>query len=182
MGGVNARTAALDVLETLELPYWVTGSDALSLTGYARTTADTDIVVDVAVETYETSLRPALEARGLYVAALVQVGDRAMGQASAGATWVDLILPAPGIWTTSCRERRVRVPDPVIGRHIWIVSPEDLVLAKLAWARGGSARQVEDATRILAAGSLDLAYCRSMAAHLGVSSALEAVVEASDAG
>jgi hypothetical protein len=95
---------------------------------------------------------------------------------------VDLILPAPGTWTTACRDRRVRVLDPVIGREIWIVSPEDLVLAKLAWARGGSARQVEDATRILAAGSLDLAYCRSMAAHLGVSSALEAVVEASNAG
>jgi hypothetical protein len=179
---VNARTAALDALEALDLPYWVTGSDALSLTGYARTTVDTDIVVDVVAATYEASLRPALEARGLYVAALGQVGDRVMGQASAGATWVDLILPAPGIWTASCRERRVRVPDPVIGRDIWIVSPEDLVLAKLAWARGRSARQVEDATRILAAGSLDLAYCRPMAVHLGISGALEAVVEASHAG
>jgi hypothetical protein len=105
-----------------------------------------------------------------------------LGQASSGATWVDLIIPAPGPWTSACFERRVRVHDPVIARDIWVISPEDLVIAKLAWARGGSARQVEDAARILGAGGLDLGYCRWAATQLGIGGALETAVEAADAG
>ena len=179
---MNARTRVIEALEALALPYWITGSDAMSLTGYASTTVDTDIVVDVTGEVYEGSLRVALEARGLDVAALLAAaGGGSMGQASAGSGWVDLILPAPGPWTTACRQRRLRVHDPVIGADTWVISAEDLVLAKLGWAGGGSARQQEDAARILASSSLDLAYCRRMAELLGVRAALEHVLGASDA-
>lgn len=179
---MNARSLVLGTLEQLGLPYWVTGSDALALTGYARSTVDTDIVVDITPVDYDARLRPPLEASGLYVAELVRTGDRAMGQASGGPTWVDVILPAPGAWTSACRERRVRVHDPIIDRDIWVISPEDLVVAKLAWGAGASARQAEDATRILAASQLDLAYCRWAAVELGVARELESVLEAAHAG
>ena len=47
-------------------------------------------------------------------------------------------------WGRSAFERRQRIYDPVLG-EAWFISPEDLILAKLAWSDGGaSERQLRD--------------------------------------
>lgn len=47
------------------------------------------------------------------------------------------------------------------GTRLWVATVEDMIIAKLEWAKlGGSARQIEDVTAMLrvAAGQLDQAY------------------------
>jgi hypothetical protein len=54
---------------------------------------------------------------------------------------------------------------------LWIASAEDVIVAKLEWARlGGSARQIEDVAALLRiqAGSLDRAYIEHWVGNLGL--------------
>ena len=55
---------------------------------------------------------------------------------------------------------------------MWVVSVEDLMVAKLEWAKlGASARQLEDVAALLRihAGGLDRAYLDRWIAELGLS-------------
>jgi hypothetical protein len=66
------------------------------------------------------------------------------------------------------RRRRVALP----GFEAWIVSREDLILSKLAWAKeSGSELQMRDVGALLAA-DVDEAYLRDCAAELSVSALL----------
>ena len=68
-------------------------------------------------------------------------------------------------------ERRRRVALP--GFEAWIVSREDLILSKLAWAKeSGSELQMRDVGALLAA-DVDEAYLRSCATELSVGELLE---------
>jgi hypothetical protein len=61
------------------------------------------------------------------------------------------------------------------GHDTWIVSPEDLILSKLTWAKeSGSAVQMRDVRDLLASvGDLDWAYLGQWAGDLMVMSLLE---------
>ncbi|MCZ7677587.1 MAG: hypothetical protein M5U28_01940 [Sandaracinaceae bacterium] len=45
--------------------------------------------------------------------------------------------------------RRARVVD-IEGQHVAFVTPEDLLLSKLVWGRGGSEVQARDASKLVA--------------------------------
>jgi hypothetical protein len=166
----NVRTVVLEALEELAIAYYVTGSDALTFFGPGRQTVDTDIVVDLAAADYGSRLGPVLRERGVYVADPVAVeGGSVMGQASLGASWVDLVMPPASHWRDACFARRVRLSDPAMGGPIWVISPEDLVIAKLLWARDGqSRRQVEDVVGLLREVNLDHAYLDAAAREFGL--------------
>lgn len=77
--------------------------------------------------------------------------------------------------------------DPDSGRTIYVATPEDTVLTKLAWYRLGhevSDRQWRDILGVLAVqeGRLDFAYMRQWAASLDVSDLLERVLSESIIG
>ena len=60
----------------------------------------------------------------------------------------------------------------VMGVPLFVVAPEDLIIAKLEWAKmGASLRQIEDITGILKVRSdeLDLAYIEKWIKELGLS-------------
>ncbi len=58
----------------------------------------------------------------------------------------------------------------------WVVSPEDLVLSKLAWAGDSASElQLRDVQQLLA-GRVDVDYLRHWAADLRVSSRLESLL------
>ena len=74
--------------------------------------------------------------------------------------------------------RQPWVADPDSGRMIYVATPEDTVLAKLAWYRLGdeiSDRQWRDILGVLAVQGdrLDFAYMRQWAATLDVGDLLE---------
>jgi len=129
-------------------------------------------VLRLDLDGYEFRLRPALEARGAYVAALLTQPGRAVGQASLGPGWVDLIMPAEDAWTRACFERRVRLLDSSLGAEVWVISPEDLVIAKLGWDPRRGGRQFEDAVRLIRALPLDVERLHAAAALTGTTNPL----------
>lgn len=171
------REIVLGTLEDLRIPYFITGSDALTLLGPGRATVDTDVVVRLEPDAYEHNLRPALEVRGVYVAALLTQAGRAVGQASLGPGWVDLIMPADDAWTRACFERKVRLFDASLGAEVWVISPEDLVIAKLRWDPRPGGRQFEDAVRLIRALPLDIERLHDSAKLTGTAEPLNAALD-----
>lgn len=79
---------------------------------------------------------------------------------------LDLIVRKDTAYRRQEFARRRRVPMP--GFEAWIVSREDLILSKLAWAKeSGSELQMRDVGALLAAG-VDEAYLHSCAGELSV--------------
>lgn len=139
-------------------------------------TRDIDIVVAVDRAAYESSIRPEFEADYL-VNDPIDLGGRWIGglihrQEIARA---DLLFGRDDVWSRSAMARRRRWTDPTLG-PIWVIAPEDLVLAKLEWSEGTAELQLRDARSILRLNDdLDASYLDRYAAVLGISERLEAI-------
>lgn len=169
-------------LERLGILYAVGGSLASSLHGVMRSTLDVDIVADM-----------RLEHIGPLVAALSKdfyADDEMMRDAIEHhssfnlihyetAFKVDIFIQKLRAFDKMQLERRrasVITTDPE--QSIYVISPEDTILAKLEWYRMGgevSDRQWRDILGVLKtrAGELDLAYLQKWAKGLKVSDLLE---------
>lgn len=161
-------------LESAGIAYMLTGSVALSYYAEPRMTRDVDLVVELAdldpaavaalfaPEYYvdEDDVRHAIAARTMFnVLHLEKVVK------------LDLIVRKHTPYRRQEFERRSRVSLP--GFEAWIVSREDLILSKLAWAKDSASElQLRDARALLAAGA-DEAYLRRHAGDLSVSALLE---------
>ncbi len=166
----------LDRLEALGVRYYVTGSWASAVYAEPRMTRDIDVVLDLTPIDYERLIRPAFEADFL-VNDAIDLGRRWVGGMihKVEIDRVDLMFGRDDTWSRSAMERRRRLDHPVLG-EVWIVSPEDLVIAKLEWSGGTSELQLRDVRSIIRlAGSLDWPYLVQYAAGLGISDRLEAV-------
>jgi hypothetical protein len=59
---------------------------------------------------------------------------------------------------------------------VWVIAPEDLVLAKLEWSEGTAELQLRDVRSILRLNDdLDRSYLERYAALLGIAERLEAI-------
>jgi len=152
----------LDVVARLEdagIDYMLTGSVAMSVYVEPRMTRDIDVVVALAgadagrvvglfsPEYYvdDEAVRSAVAARGMFnlfhLARLVKV---------------DLIVPGDDDFQRHEFARRRR--HDLGGRSVWVISKEDLILSKLAWAAPTeSALQLRDVRKLVASGA-DEAY------------------------
>lgn len=150
-------------LETSGVPYMLTGSVASSMWGVPRATNDIDIVV-APTRAQLQSLIQLFRRLGLYVdpdAALAALRKKAQFNVIDFPNgWkVDLIIQKDREFSVEEFERRQTFETQ--GMQLTIASPEDVLLAKLEWAKiGESAQQLIDAAGILRmqAGRLDLAY------------------------
>lgn len=150
-------------LNAAEIPYMLTGSYASSLHSIPRATRDIDIIIfpnrdqltrfvqSLPTSSYHTDLDDAIDSlrrRGQF-----NVIDYATG-------WkVDFIIPPFEEFNIEEFERRqlIEVGD----LKLFVVSPEDIVIAKLLWAKAGqSERQLDDAATVVRfqAENLDLSY------------------------
>ena len=161
------------LLEAAEIPYMLTGSFASGYHGAPRASQDIDIVIATTLgslntflgllpeDRYYVSRDAALDAYGRE--SLFNVVDFASG-------WkVDLICRKARPF--SLTEFGRRSPRDFGGRSIFLASAEDVLLAKLEWAKlAESERQIEDAAGILRVqeGSLDRDYVRKWVAILGL--------------
>jgi len=188
MPGEIARVTLLvtQALERIGIPYAIGGSLASSLYGVMRSTLDVDIVADMRLEQI-----PAL------VAALSKefyADDAMMRQAIEHrhsfnvihyetALKVDIFIRKLRPFDQMQLERRrpvIITTDPE--QSVYVISPEDTVLAKLEWYRLGgqvSERQWRDVLGVLKtrAGELDLDYMRKWASELQVSELLERALQ-----
>jgi hypothetical protein len=171
-----------DALEQVGARYVIGGSLASTIHGVVRTTLDTDIVTDL-------NLRQAGPLADVLAGAFYLDLDairHAIRQRSsfnvihlATMFKVDVFVQKGRPFDEQQLGRRQSwIADPESGRTIYVATPEDTVLAKLAWYRQGdekSERQWRDILGVLAVqgNRLDLAYMRQWAASLGVSDLLD---------
>jgi hypothetical protein len=142
----------MGALEQAGIPYMLTGSFASSYHGAPRTTQDIDFVIAPTAEQihglvtllpkgeYYVDERAALEA--LRTEGQFNVIDLRTG-------WkIDLIVRKSRPFSREEFERRTVVE--MNGMAVPVASPEDILIAKMEWARmGESARQLEDAAKML---------------------------------
>ncbi len=163
----------LSILEEARIPYMLTGSLAAAYYAVPRATQDVDLVLEVAPEQLRR-LTERLSAAGYYVSL------EAAQEALAREGQFNAIDPASG-WKADFIIRRSRpfsrteftrrTPATVLGLELAMVTREDLVVAKLEWAKtGGSELQVRDVRALLdsADPEFDRTYVERWVSELGL--------------
>ena len=170
---------AVTRLEQAGVAYMLTGSIALSYYAEPRMTRDIDIVVEFAPR--DSGAVAALFSPDYYLSqADVERALRERGMFNVlhlqEIVKIDFIVRKDTPYRAAEFERRRRVPMP--GFEAWIVSREDLILSKLAWAKdSGSELQRRDVAALLASGA-DVDYLRRCAPELSVTELLEQSLDA----
>lgn len=163
-------------LERLAIDYCITGSEALPRYGEPRQTADIDLILTMPVDDFPR-IRTAFEA-DYVVNDPIETEGRWMASvvAQSGLGKADLIIGRDDAWTRAAMERRVSWDHPRLAR-VWVLSLEDLILAKLEWSHGISELQLRDCANLLRtnAGSVDWTYLERYARVIGVDGILARV-------
>ncbi len=156
-----------------DIPFMLTGSFAAAVHGAGRATMDVDFVIDPDAAALDAFVQDVLRT-GRYVspdAAREALTERSMFNiVDVESGWkIDLIIRKDRAFSRSEFSRRCTLALGSL--RLPVTTVEDLVLAKLEWARlGGSARQLEDVRALVqAAGqSFDHEYVAQWIDPLGV--------------
>ncbi|MDB4950107.1 MAG: hypothetical protein JWM27_2756 [Gemmatimonadetes bacterium] len=177
----------VDALQDAALPYMLTGSHASSIHGMPRATLDVDFVVAPSREEIRRLVQN-LKAAGCYVDD--RAADEALdthGQFNAiglDSGWkADFIIRKPRAFSRTEFDRRE--PGVLYGVEVSVATAEDVLLAKLEWAKlGESSRQIEDAANILKVRGdrLDRAYVERWVRELGLAQQWDAAVRSAGMG
>jgi len=166
-------------LEQGGIAYMVSGSTALNYYAEPRMTRDIDIVIELGP--HETARFEQIFSGDFYLdTAVVEQAVRDRGMFNlihfGRVVKVDFIVRKDSEYRRLEFSRRRRVE--VEGLTLHLVSPEDLILSKLDWARQGpSELQLKDVQSIVASvPDLDWHYIRSWAGKLGLLPLLEKAI------
>lgn len=158
-------------LEGAHIPYMITGSVASSFYAMPRMTRDIDIVAEIKREDVERLVEIFKD--DFYIdrdAVLEAISKQRMFNAVNNQYVVktDFIIRKDSPYRKVEFERRRQIVWDGIG--MWIVSPEDLVLSKLLWARDGfSEMQMGDVKGLLSfVKGLDISYIEKWVESLGL--------------
>ena len=148
-------------LDKAKIPYAVSGSMAANYYTIPRMTRDMDIVVEM--QEADVGLFVRLFKGGFFVdedMVLREVKKRGMFNLihAKHVVKIDFILRKKSAWQESLFLRRRKIPIDKI--PVWITSLEDLILAKLLWAKDSlSELQINDVRSLLKSSSaVDRAY------------------------
>ncbi|OHD73255.1 MAG: hypothetical protein A2V99_06685 [Spirochaetes bacterium RBG_16_67_19] len=162
-------------LDEQSVAYLLTGSIVSSLFGEPRLTHDIDILVQA------SALDPPKLARSFppprYYLDAPESIERTIREGSmfnlidvSTGDKVDFWILSDSPFDLSRLQRRKRLN--LFGALVWVSSPEDIIIAKLSWAKlsGSSEKQFQDALRVFEVQgvALDLGYCELWAARQGV--------------
>jgi hypothetical protein len=160
-------------MEQAGLAYMLTGSFASSIYGRGRASQDIDLIID-ANEIQTAKLVDLLRLNDFYAerdAALEACRRKSMFNAIDNVTGIkiDFIFRKPRAFSEEEFQRRQSAL--VQGVRLLTATAEDIILAKLEWAKlGGSSRQIEDVADILKVrgDELDHAYIEKWIKELGL--------------
>lgn len=158
MTNVEKTAIVVDALNSLDIPYMLTGSLASNLYGIVRATKDADFVVQVdaagitriaAQLTEHFTLDPQASFE------TVTMTYRYVLLSRDGDLKVELFLLSDEPYDQERFRRRTR--GIFSGRPAWVPTAEDVILAKLKWKRR---KDLDDVRHVLSvqAGKLDEAY------------------------
>lgn len=162
----------VDVLERLEISYMITGSIAVSYYGIPRLTHDVDIIIEIGAAKVEEvassfgegfyisgeAIRDAVMRRGMFNAIHSKSGFK-----------VDFWLVKKELYDQTRFNRKMA--HRLLGRDVYITSPEDLLIIKLIWHKdSGSDKHFQDALGLyrMQVDSLDMKYLRKWCDELSV--------------
>ena len=173
MTGTDLLHSIAATLEATGIPFMLTGSMASAYDGAGRATMDIDLIIDPTRKELDGLVKSVLTA-GLYVSASAAheaFEHRSMfNEIDRSSGWkVGLILKKPCLFSRV--EFARRVPVEYQGRQLPVATVEDVIIAKLEWAKlGGSARQIEDVAALLRVqgDALDRSYLDRWVADLGL--------------
>jgi hypothetical protein len=188
---IQVLLRVVEILDRLAMPYVTGGSVASSILGVPRATQDVDIVIDLPPEKAKPFVA-AMQA-AFYIDA--DAVDQAIHRRSSfnaihleTVLKVDFFICRHGGHADEEMRRRVAVDiDETTHRRVFVASPEDIILQKLAWYRMGSRiseRQWNDVLGVMKVqgGRLDRDYLSRWAKDLGVDDLLvEALAAAAGA-
>jgi hypothetical protein len=171
IGGVFQRiTTALD---SAGIEYMLAGSFASTRYGSPRSTQDIDIVISAGPEQLK-SLIQDLNGKHYYAefndALHAYQNESLFNVIDLETGWkIDLIFRKSTPFGLEEFRRRSRIE--LHGLSLFVASPEDVIISKLAWAKdGASHRQIEDAAAVLSVQgqSLDMNYLERWISDLGL--------------
>lgn len=176
----DALVRFVDVCDAIGLHYLLTGSLAASVHGMPRMTRDVDILIDPERD----HLRPLQKALSEDFDTDPYVVELALREGSMfniidprSFTKLDVVVRDRRREPDEVMERAVEVE--LLGRRVRTISLEDLILAKLKWARTSrSVMQLRDVHWLLRQTGLDEAYLGERILKFGLE---ELVEEARDA-
>jgi len=164
-------------LEVAAIAYMVTASLALSHYAQPRMTRDIDLVVAIGpqdVERFAEALGSEFECDVDAIRAAVSRQGLFNLIHPERVVKVDFVVRKDTPFRLEEFSRRRRVT--FAGRSIWVVSAEDLLLSKLAWAKDSrSPVQLADAKNLIESAAIDWPYTEQWATSLGVSDLLREV-------
>ena len=178
MTSANVLQVVTQALERAGIPYMLTGSYASNYYGMPRATQDIDFVIAANPEQLK-DLTQQLRQQG-YFAEVEDALDAWRHQSMFNViepsyVWkIDFIMRKPGVFSRQAFQRRI--PGEVDGIPVHLTTAEDLVIAKLDWAKQGeSSRQLEDVARVFKIrwDSLDRAYITRWVNELALTSQWE---------
>lgn len=141
-----------EAFENVGIDYMLVGSFASTRYSSPRSTQDIDIVISATAAQLTTFIQ-YLGGKGYYAeldAALeAHRRNSLFNIIDLNTGWkIDLIFSKPTPFGMEEFRRRRKIE--LHGLQIYVASPEDVIIAKLEWAKlGGSQRQIEDASAIL---------------------------------
>jgi hypothetical protein len=171
----------ISLIESAGIPYAVCGSLSSGLHGQPRATNDADIIIaptqgqlDKFLKSLEVGyyVNPEVAFEAMKIHSMFNVIDNKLG-------WkADLIFRKDGPYELTEFNRRLRAK--LMGIDLWILSPEDVILSKLQWAKNSrSEQQFRDALGVAVVQwhRLDMNYLRKWAKELRVQNFLEQILE-----
>ena len=169
-----------EALEAAAVPYMMTGSFVSAIHGIPRATQDIDVVIAPTPQQLSALLHqfPDSEYYADADDALQALQQRTQFNVidQQGLWKIDFILRKDRPFSTTEFDRRRRMS--ILGVEVYAATPEDILIAKLEWARlGESERQLRDAAGIVAiqGSALDLRYIERWVIELGLETQWERV-------
>jgi hypothetical protein len=171
----------VEALNNAGIPYMLSGSVSSSFHGQPRATNDVDIVIAPT----ESQFHSFLQSLGKDYYVSIDAAKEALRRESTfniidvQTGWkADFIIRRQRPFSIEEFQRRQKVS--IMGLDTWIVSPEDVILIKLEWAKNSkSDRQFEDALGVAMVqfDRLDGDYLHKWAKELQVEGSLKQLLE-----
>lgn len=130
--------AVIEAMEHREVPHIIAGSFAAMVYGIPRSTKDADFVIELEKPTFEKlidDLSPLFSLDPQQHLETLTWTRRFILEAKDTPFKVELFLKGADSHHLVQWERKRRLFNPVIGREVWMPSPEDVVIQKLRWGR-----------------------------------------------